>query len=805
MKQQRKFKLVNIFNNFRPVLAATVLLGGLLPYTRPALGETTLQCEVVIEDGSDISNRASLSYNASDDLAITGISNQVANGTLLQNSAVNTNFQGIIDSAGNTVISLGLLIDALNEELQELGFSEEEGNEASIAAIEAFVALDANTPQASVSDTVKTAIEQAIPERGDLLEQADDSSILLALTGMSQLSLLSIGLSDTEGETGSQAALETINSTAEDNPFNQTIENANQAVIDTLTTQSSLISQIQEGLSTELSNLRAGNESSIQSGDELFFRFLLENRGVTSAELEIPNAQTIQNTGLTGAGSVTGVEYSTNTIQGDATQNPAAVTLPPGEELELLVAVEVGTLAEEETTAINIGLSGGCGGTGGQQSLAILPPLDIEEPLVDPLGQITGCAGEILADYRGFSISIFNPDPNDSTGGVSGLTSLTATEVPDQPGNNIPEGLPPNSENSNPFFLTNADQGQYNFLLDVERGQLDQGSTYILVVSPPEDSIFSERRIRIVIGDRTEDTISFVATSLDGRPISTTDGRTSVEGTIGVDDIETVGVSLSVLDLDASVCQPQDISIVKSGDRSAAEPGDTVLYRLSIRSLSTAPLNNLVVRDVLPQGFRFEDRALNAELAGELVPITASQDGRVITFTVEAEMTQGQVLNIVYAAQLTPDSVRGSGENSATVRGRRTDNNFRVQDGPATHRLRIRPGILADCGTMIGRVFVDKNFDGEQQRGEPGVPNAVIFLEDGNRITTDADGLFSVIQVLPGYHTGVLDLTSVPGYTLAPNLYFSERNSQSRLVHLAPGGLVRMNFAVTPTFREEDQ
>ncbi|MGB3695484.1 MAG: hypothetical protein WA999_22465, partial [Spirulinaceae cyanobacterium] len=115
----------------------------------------------------------------------------------------------------------------------------------------------------------------------------------------------------------------------------------------------------------------------------------------------------------------------------------------------------------------------------------------------------------------------------------------------------------------------------------------------------------------------------------------------------------------------------------------------------------------------------------------------------------------------------------------------------------------VDPGILADCGTLIGRVFVDKNFDGEQQNNEPGVPNAVIMLEDGNRITTDADGLFSVASVHAGYHAGTLDFTSLPGYTIAPNIKFSERNSQSRLVRLAPGGMARMNFAVTPTFQEE--
>lgn len=160
-------------------------------------------------------------------------------------------------------------------------------------------------------------------------------------------------------------------------------------------------------------------------------------------------------------------------------------------------------------------------------------------------------------------------------------------------------------------------------------------------------------------------------------------------------------------------------------------------------------------------------------------------------------------MEIIYAARLTPDALRGDGENSVVVNGTRSDNGLNVQDGPSIHRVLIDPGILSDCGTLIGRVFEDKNFDGEQQFGEAGIPNAVVFLEDGNRIVTDADGLFSVHCLLPGHHSGVLDFSSLPGYTLAPNLYFNERNSQSRLVHLAPGGMVRMNFGVTPAFQED--
>jgi uncharacterized repeat protein (TIGR01451 family) len=429
--------------------------------------------------------------------------------------------------------------------------------------------------------------------------------------------------------------------------------------------------------------------------------------------------------------------------------------------------------------------------------------------LTDPFGHIKGCNGEVLSDYTGFSVSLYDADPSDPTGtSLKGLVPLTRTEVPDAPDNNIPLGLVPNKENSNPYYLTNGSEGTYNFLFDPNQGQLDAGRTYILVINPPADSIYDQRRVKLTLNELNGDILTYTATSLDGKPISATgENQTSATESVNIRDAARLGLILSALNIDAGICQEQELEIVKTGDRAAAQPGDTIVYHLLVRNLSSASLNNVTVTDNLPLGFNLVPKSVRAELGDTPVQIATSHNGSTVNFRLEGaslptDTTGGEVLNIAYAAVLTPDSVRGSGENSAIVTGQRFDNNQLVKDGPATHKLRIDPGILADCGTLIGRVFVDKNFDGEQQRGEPGVPNAVIFLDDGNRITTDPNGLFSVANVVSGYRTGVLDLSSLSGYTLAPNRRFIERNSQSRLVHLEPGGLARMNFAVTPTFRE---
>ncbi len=248
------------------------------------------------------------------------------------------------------------------------------------------------------------------------------------------------------------------------------------------------------------------------------------------------------------------------------------------------------------------------------------------------------------------------------------------------------------------------------------------------------------------------------------------------------------------------------LEIIKVGDRGAAEPGDTVIYRLLVKNSGSSTLTNLVVTDTLPLGLRFVENSAKASLStaggpGTPVPLSSvTVNGQVVTFTYP-NLAPQQTLTIVYGALLTPDAVRGSGRNLA-VASARNPGGGEVRSNQATHLLRIRPGILSDCGTIIGRVFVDKNFDGEQQPGEPGMPNAVVFMDDGNRVTTDANGLFSLPYAIAGHRTGTLDLTSLPGYTIAPNLYRIEANAPSRLVKLAPGGMARMNFAVTPSFRE---
>ena len=123
--------------------------------------------------------------------------------------------------------------------------------------------------------------------------------------------------------------------------------------------------------------------------------------------------------------------------------------------------------------------------------------------LIDPLGTIVGCDGRALASYAGYKVSLYDSAPDKlNLGRLLPLDRPTA-------GN----GIGPNLENVNPYSLNDSRDGKYNFLFN--RSQLVTGRSYILVVSPPADSTFGERRVRLDLTGFNNQILTYQATSLD--------------------------------------------------------------------------------------------------------------------------------------------------------------------------------------------------------------------------------------------------------------------------------------------------
>ena len=424
--------------------------------------------------------------------------------------------------------------------------------------------------------------------------------------------------------------------------------------------------------------------------------------------------------------------------------------------------------------------------------------------LVDPRGTVSGCDGNPLPSYAGFQIGLYLPDPSDPTGTeIKSLVPLTPTAIPAGAGQ--PPGVAPNSTNANPYPLSDTDKGRFSLLLDPSRGQLDAGQVYVLALTPPPGSAYRPRRIRITIGASSGGQVSYTATSLDGAPISGMTGQVTATHTLLVADTASGGLALTALNLSLTDCPLHEVQITKTGDRATAEPGDTVVYRVAVTNTATLPMTNIEILDTPPLGFSLRSDSIRAAVGTARVPVTLGRHGPATVFDFGTlTVPAGQSLTLAYALLLSPDALRGDGKNLAVVSANAvmtmngTTMTSPITDGPAVFTLGVRQGILTDTGTILGRVWVDRSRDGEQQDGEPGLPGAVVLLDDSTRIVADANGLFSLAAVPSGYHSAVLDLTSVPGYTLS-NGRFRERHSQSRMVHVIPGGMVRLNFGVVPT------
>ncbi|MEB3226242.1 MAG: hypothetical protein VKJ86_10630 [Synechococcus sp.] len=443
---------------------------------------------------------------------------------------------------------------------------------------------------------------------------------------------------------------------------------------------------------------------------------------------------------------------------------------------------------------------------------------EVTEPgPVDPFGRVVACNGQPLTDYTGYRAALYEATGPLQTE-LGNLLQLPQITDPDL----LSLGLGVvnvNADNDNPFDIGLTEQlaidlvspklrGQFNFFLSNE--QVRVGAVYILVITPPPGTSVDERRVQIRITGVSANSFSYIANALDGGSLSLSDPN-MMSQSLFIEKAEESSVFFFNTST-VSACQTLGITIQKTADRATVEPGGFAVYRLTVTNRSTAFLNNVEVRDRLPVGFQLRADSVRGIIGETPAPIQTQVNGQDITFTFQDPLPGGEppennpLARIVYAAEVTPDALRGDGRNVAFVEGDRQDNDFPVRDGPAVYTLGIRNGLLSDLGTIVGRVFEDKNFDGEQQYGEPGIPDAVVFMENGNRIVTDENGLFSVANVLPGWHTGVLDLTSVPGYAPAPNTTFiAEDRTYSRAVRLEPGAMVRMNFAVTPLTPGEER
>src|SRR5690606_19247213 len=183
------------------------------------------------------------------------------------------------------------------------------------------------------------------------------------------------------------------------------------------------------------------------------------------------------------------------------------------------------------------------------------------------------------------------------------------------------------------------------------------------------------------------------------------------------------------------------VSLQKRASRDEAEPGDAVLYRLTVRNLSDAAATDpLRITDRFSASLRMAADSLRVDGREPGPAATADPDGRGFALALPA-LAPGATSEITYALTVAPDAAPGQAVNRATAR---------AGDRPpveASVGLRIRRDGLADRMTLVGQITAGRC----GRRGEAiGVRGVRVMLEDGSFAVTDADGRYHFDGVVPG-------------------------------------------------------
>ena len=248
------------------------------------------------------------------------------------------------------------------------------------------------------------------------------------------------------------------------------------------------------------------------------------------------------------------------------------------------------------------------------------------------------------------------------------------------------------------------------------------------------------------------------------------------------------------LNFDVPLDPAGELVVTKRANEQTGSVGDFIGYTVTIENqdVLAAPLRLL---DILPEGFRYhaDSARLNNQFLAEPV---ISADGRELVFTA-GFIAPGETVRISYLADIGAGTPIGDAVNVALA----VSSTGEPISNRAETAVFIREDLLQSRLTIIGRVAEDAcNGDedwAKELRNGTGVENVRIYMETGDYVVTDKDGLFHFEGIKPGTHVVQVDTETLPeGY----EPMVCEENSRyagsaiSKFVDARGGTIWRANF-----------
>ena len=446
---------------------------------------------------------------------------------------------------------------------------------------------------------------------------------------------------------------------------------------------------------------------------------------------------------------------------------PSAVTIH-GQTIDL----SVGDLAPHAATTIVFNATVANVTTPGTVTINVanVSASNIASARTSPAAVLVGSANIVFDGTIGAKLPIAGATVTLVDHGAVAKAATASSVVPDSTSNAAATGVSP--------YVTQSG-GAYYFTLSPTSGAHD----FDMITTAPS---YVTRRIELkMTPDPTKSFFSVTATSLDGLPL--TDPGTFLLTTKSVTIQATNGLFGNI-----PMFRTQEVVISKLVDRQTASAGDRLVYTIDVSNNGT-PLGATTVTDPLPAGIRY------APGTGRVdgIPTEPTRIGSSLAWTLPTLAKQHVV---TFAAVILPDVGESTTlTNVASVAAHVATSGTYVVTAQASATTDVIAGLFSNRTVITGRVYVDRDGLGVFRRGDVGVANVRVYLEDGESITTDQDGKFDFPSVRPGLHVLRLDETTLPPGVRA----FDERRidlerSTRRLVHDPFGGglLQDVNFAV---------
>ena len=216
--------------------------------------------------------------------------------------------------------------------------------------------------------------------------------------------------------------------------------------------------------------------------------------------------------------------------------------------------------------------------------------------------------------------------------------------------------------------------------------------------------------------------------------------------------------------------------------------GEMVPYTIEATNTLAATIPNIDLVDQVPPGFKY--RSGSARLNGVAVePLASGRSLRWPNLTFAPAEKKTLKLLLVVGAGVT----EGNYTNQAWC----LNNIVNAQvSNIAEATVRVVPDPTFDCTDIIGKVFDDRNANGYQDDGEPGIPNVRVVTARGWLITTDADGRFHVAcAAIPQADRGSNFIMKLDERTLPSGFRVTTENP--RVVRATRGKMIKLNFGAT--------